>query len=98
MTTKELTKLYREIIMEQGYVVEPERNDTAKSAPTWDGCRQHLLWMLDEMDKLNLLEPDLQGKWHAWRGFVQGALWIGEIRTIDEMRDDSRGLVYDVTI
>ena len=103
MTTKELTTLYREIIQREGYVAPPKKSDTRDFPASVEDTRQHLLWMLDEMDKMYLItaigvaprtEESSREKWHAWRGFVQGVLWLMEWRTIDEMRDDARGITY----
>lgn len=96
MTSKEFTALYRQIVLENGYTREPERwtNNTG-NPQNFEEARGHLLWMLDEMDKMP--SWGIHGateKWHAWRGFIQGCLWMNDYRTIDEMREHSRGLTY----
>lgn len=53
-----------------------------------DARGHHVLGMLMKMHD----EAFDDGKFYRWLGFVQGYLWSFEIRTIDEMRDDNRGL------
>lgn len=63
-----------------------------RDAKTREGRLNHLRWMCD----MTLVEAqsahdhiELQ-KAMRWLGFIQGAFFSLEIRTIDEMRDDNR--------
>jgi len=35
---------------------------------------------------------DLVGKFNRWLAFVQGILWSHERRTVDQLRDETRGI------
>lgn len=48
---------------------------------------QHVLWMCDEVQAL--LSLDKREKAMRWLGFVQGSLWLLDLRTIAEMRTDN---------
>jgi hypothetical protein len=62
---------------------------------------QHVLWMLDEMDKMDLPHDfpdpsylaDLE-KFHRWLGFVQGVLWGHGIFDLDELREQTRQVTH----
>lgn len=61
-------------------------------APTIPGDHGHLLWMIDEIDKM-LAQPGVDmEKVMRWVGFLQGALWCNQVCTIDEMRDHCRSV------
>lgn len=49
---------------------------------------QHLVWMLEELDRMQVLSSDVRydGKWWRWFGFVQGVLWTRGCYTIEELR------------
>lgn len=53
----------------------------------WYDDANHVLSMLRQMH--DILDD---GKFYRWLGFVQGFLWSLKLRTIDEMKDDNRGL------
>jgi hypothetical protein len=48
----------------------------------------HLLWMCDQVELF--LNKDQWEKVNRWLGFMQGALWMSGIYSIDEMRDHNR--------
>lgn len=56
----------------------------------------HLRWMISQM--LNPTDPKLKEKFtkvgviNRWLGFIQGTLWSANLVTIQELRDQSRGL------
>jgi hypothetical protein len=49
----------------------------------------HLLWMCGEIQAY--LDTDQRERAMRWLGFVQGSLWLMDLRSIDEMREDGRG-------
>jgi hypothetical protein len=61
-----------------------------REAPTVPGNSNHMLWMIDKVDKiLASSEVDME-KVMRWLGFLQGALWCNELCSIDEMREHCR--------
>jgi len=49
---------------------------------------EHILWMCEEVRKF-VTNQEME-KAMRWLGFIQGALWVSGIYTIDSMRDDNR--------
>jgi len=58
-----------------------------------DKVSQHLLYMLQETAKL--VKEDRREKAMRWLGFVQGALWVAGLSTIEEMKDLNRPDIPD---
>lgn len=64
--------------------------------PDTDKRGAHLAWMINQM----LLPTDehLKSKMdnplilNRWLGFIQGALWSNGLRSIQQLRDETRGL------
>lgn len=52
-------------------------------------AERHALHMIDEMLKME--DPV---KLNRWFGFLQGVMWMLALRTIDELRDETRGDVH----
>lgn len=74
----ELLERYREILRE------------AQDWPAADKAgREHLLWMLDELERRE--EQSLTKK-HRWLGFVQGVMIAAGLTTVDDERDETRAL------
>jgi len=72
--------------------VEPRRWPTSSAAPDQKGQRQHIAWMLQELEK------DTAGEWSdeklcRWLGFIQGVLWGGlRLYSVDDMREQNARL------
>lgn len=65
-----------------------KRSDPAVHIPDKEKALAHLHQMLDTM--VEFLEHDKLGKAFRWLGFIQGALWVLQIHTLDELKDHSR--------
>lgn len=53
---------------------------------------EHIKWMCDEIIRMRLHEPWLVEKIHRWIGFIQGFLFCNKMRTIHELREETRGI------
>lgn len=52
------------------------------------GSLKHIRWMLTEIPKqISLGKSE---KANRWLGFIQGVLWIKDIASIRELKDDNR--------
>lgn len=68
-------------------------------SPACDPDAQHILWMLSEMEA-RLCEvhetaearEESIAKRNRWLGFVQALLYARGVRTIDELREETRGI------
>jgi hypothetical protein len=73
----------------------PVRNIDEK---TLDGRLNHIRWMCDEVPRMleekQPFETDSSRarleKAMRWLGFMQGAMAVADVMTIDEMKDDNR--------
>ena len=104
---KELIEQYRRAIKSQWDDMQPERlydfleaqncalPQRPSSITAWHDAR-HVLWMLDEMDKMlaqsGTCEQNCRTleKLNRWLGFVQGVLWKDCFFDLDELRDQTR--------
>lgn len=56
---------------------------------------QHILWMLDEMEKMNPDEDTSDfvttvTKFNRWLGFIQGWMWHQRVFSIEALSDQNR--------
>ena len=56
----------------------------------------HIKWMCDEIIRMYVHEPWMDSKINRWLGFIQGFLFCNKMRTINELRDETRGIDEDV--
>jgi len=56
----------------------------------------HIKWMCDEIIRMYVHEPWMDGKINRWLGFIQGFLFCNKMRTINELRDETRGIDEEV--
>lgn len=75
-----LTALYRNRLRKAEAIRCP-----ADRLPDYEEAARHCNWMLGEME-LNARDWD-GDKLNRWLGFVQGALWMLGVYTIDELRE-----------
>lgn len=75
---KEVCDSYNELLKN----VEPVRENDVP------GSDRHLKWMVHEI--YLFLEEDKLGKAFRWLGFIQGALWIKETFSIEEMKNHNK--------
>lgn len=54
--------------------------------------REHLLSMIDRMTMFTVSRAV---KFDRWLGFLQGALWCLNLRSVDELVNETRGAVHD---
>lgn len=54
--------------------------------PSREAALAHIAWMCTQIPELH------QSKANRWIGFIQGVLWMTGQRTIDELREESRGI------
>ena len=83
----EVVKKYKKLIEGAGYKPFQISNYERKH----QGLRchlQHCLYMLYEMDKL--LEQNKTEKAFRWLGFIQGVLFTHEIKSLNDLKNDSR--------
>lgn len=53
----------------------------------------HILWMCDEIsDRREAFDISNYFKINRWLGFIQGYLYSNKLRTIDELRNETRGI------
>jgi len=93
MTSEQTKALFQKYQERLAWEFPPKRGDTAVlggSLPTHTSELQHAAWMCVEGQKL--VDEGKLEKANRWLGFVQGVLWMGNQLTIDQMRDDSRGV------
>jgi len=70
------------------------RSHTAEKADTSDpnlslkAKLNHTLWMCQEVR--TFVEGNELEKANRWLGFLQGILWVNNIYTVDQMREDNR--------
>ncbi len=65
---------------------KPKQN---RDAETYKERVNHLFWMCMQLDDIT----DNPGKFFRWLGFIQGALWQFNLRSIDEMRVDNYKII-----
>lgn len=81
----EVIRLYNALLS----AFPPEEMTQYDEAPKSDNVWfRHLRWMLAEMPG-QVAQGDLD-KAFRWLGFIQGILAAKELRTIDQLREDSR--------
>ena len=82
MILKNLLKTYRELI---------QNNKTCLSS-----FHLHLLWMIDEINRMiQTIDDDKIDKLfkiNRWVGFIQGYLHSNKLRTIEELKNETRGI------
>lgn len=58
--------------------------------------QSHIIWMIDEIFKMleNVQEDKIEKlfKINRWLGFIQGYLYSHLLRTVDELRNETRGI------
>jgi len=71
----------------EGEGATPKRcpNLFARDTPSTDTF-DHLVWMIDEMLTFG---PERWDKTMRWLGFIQGALWVAGIYSVEEMKEDN---------
>jgi hypothetical protein len=72
--------------------LEPERN--INTLPGTPASYKHLLWLC--LNGPSLIDAGKRDKAFRWLGFVQGAIWWGQLASIEELKsmnrpDDERG-------
>lgn len=55
---------------------------------------EHIIWMLLKINSMseNISSVDLLFKINRWLGFVQGFLYSQKMRTVDELKEETRGI------
>ncbi len=56
----------------------------------------HIKKMCDEIQRLYIHEPWMNSKINRWLGFVQGFLFSHKMRTIEELRNETRYLIDEL--
>lgn len=87
MTPEQLVAIVEKYEAELGKVVSPVRIASNTSGPLDALAFSHALWMCEQTKIFAATDME---KACRWLGFIQGVLWMGGLRTIDEMRDDNR--------
>lgn len=82
----EVIERYRALFRNLG--VPEKRCDPTTHITDKEKALAHLHQMLDTM--VEFLKHDKLGKAFRWLGFIQGALWVLQIHTLDELKDHSR--------
>lgn len=82
MTSNELIKRYEELIGAKDFGLVPNKQAL------------HMQWMLNTMRSMPTVTLEERDKFSRWLGFVQGAMWGAGWITVDELREQTRGLVY----
>ena len=94
---KQALMLYRDIL--KNYCIVSDGTEPPKKLPDvdfgrmkvdipWITAVQHVAWMCDKA--WDLAEEGHTEKAMRWLGFIQGVMWCLNMRTINQMRDDSR--------
>jgi hypothetical protein len=52
----------------------------------------HIKWMCNEIIRMYVHEPWMDAKINRWLGFIQGFLFCNKMRTIHELREETRGI------
>lgn len=76
---REILAHYQEVLSGKGYVSIRDF-----SHPNGD----HLFWMCEQAGVF--LEANQIEKAMRWLGFIQGAMWYADIRSVEEMRQDNK--------
>lgn len=91
---KEVLLSYRDLLRKQGYLPlsstplgKKAYDDTYDNIPISD-VNKHLTWMCGQAT--GFLSGGHVGKAMRWLGFIQGVMWCNNMKSINQMRDDSR--------
>lgn len=55
-------------------------------------ANEHIIWMCDEILTWEMPDAIKLFKINRWLGFIQGYLYSNKLRTIDELRNETRGI------
>lgn len=53
---------------------------------------KHIVWMIDEILKIEIPDTKQLFKINRWLGFIQGYLYTSHLRTIEELKNETRGI------
>lgn len=53
---------------------------------------KHIIWMIDEILKIEAPNIKQLFKINRWLGFIQGYLYTSHLRTIEELKNETRGI------
>ena len=83
---RKVLSLYYCELVDRGYYPEKRKDEYTGSSKS--EALKHASWMIDQMK--GFLEEGKREKLMRWLGFVEGCLWMGDIFTIDAMKEHTR--------
>ncbi|MEN9604542.1 MAG: hypothetical protein RJB39_227 [Candidatus Parcubacteria bacterium] len=90
----EVIERYRALF--RGLGIPEIRCNSDKKIETREEALAHLHQMLDTM--VTFVGEKRTGKAFRWLGFLQGALWVLQEYTLDELKDHSRPDISDLVL